>query len=201
VLGVLGGAFDPPHVGHVTLARSAIEELGLDRLLVLVVADPGHKATETPAEIRLALTELAFAELPEAEVELDPYARTVDSLEARQLEDAVFLVGGDELAAFAGWKRPERVLELVRLGVAMRPGVPDGSVREAAARLPAPDRILYFAMPPAAVSSTEIRERVARREAIDGLVPPAVGAEIARLGLYVSPEYTGSRNERTRDRP
>lgn len=201
MLGILGGVFDPPHLGHVALARAAILELELDRLLVLVVADPGHKSTGVPSATRLALTRLAFAQVPEAEVELDPHGRTVDSLEARGISDAIFVIGADELAAFATWKRPERVLELVELGVAMRPGVPDGSVREAGARLPAPDRIRYFEMPPVAVSSTEIRERVARGEAIDGLVPAAVAEEIWRLGLYTSPEYTGTRNERTRDRP
>ena len=201
MLGVLGGAFDPPHVGHVALARTAIAELGLDRLLVLVVAEPAHKTTFTPAETRLELARLAFADIPEAVVELDPYPRTVDSLEARQLEDAVLVIGADELVAFETWKRPERILELVRLAVAMRPGVPDGSVRDAAARLPAPDRILYFDMPPVAVSSTEVRERVARGEPIDDLVPPAVAAEIARLGLYASPDYTDPKTERTRDRP
>ena len=201
MLGVLGGIFDPPHVGHVALARAAITELELERLLVLVVADPGHKTASTPADVRLELTRLAFADVPEAEVELDPHARTVDSLEARGLEDAVFVIGADELAAFESWKRPERVLELVRLGVAMRPGVPDGSAREAGARLPMPDRILYFVMPPIAVSSTEVRSRVGRGRPIDDLVPPAVADAIARLGLYATPEYTEPRNERTRDRP
>jgi nicotinate-nucleotide adenylyltransferase len=199
-LGVLGGVFDPPHLGHVALARAAVEKLGLERLLVFVVADPGHKTTSTPAATRLELARLAFADVPEAEVELDPHSRTVDSLESRGLEDAVFVIGSDELAALASWKRPERVLELVRLGVAMRSGVPDRSVREASARLPAPDRIVYFEMPPVAVSSTEVRERVAHGETIDELVPAAVAAEIRRRGLYAGPEYTEARTERTRDR-
>jgi nicotinate-nucleotide adenylyltransferase len=187
VVGVLGGVFDPPHAGHVALARAAISELGLDSLLVLVVADPGHKETDTPAETRLELARLAFAGVPEAFVELDPHARTVDSLEARKLDDAVFVIGADELAAFPAWKRPERVLELVRLAVALRPGVPDERVREARARLPAPERVLTFDMTPVPVSSTEVRERVARGEPIDGLVPPAVAEEIARRGLYARP--------------
>jgi nicotinate-nucleotide adenylyltransferase len=203
VLGLLGGVFDPPHVGHVALARAAVEELGLERLLVLVVGDPGHKAATTPAETRLELARLAFAGVPGVAVELDPHARTVDSLEARRdLDDAVFVIGADELTAFASWKQPERVLELVRLGVAMRPGVSDAGVREAGDRLPAPDRILYFAMPPVAVSSTDVRERVARGEPIDGLVAPAVAEAIARLGLYRElRQYTEPRNERTRDTP
>ncbi len=190
--GVLGGAFDPPHEGHVALARAAVEQLGLERLLVLVVADPGHKDVAAPAEARLELARLAFADVPGAEVELDPHARTVDSLEARQLADAVFVLGADELVDFPGWKRPERVLELVRLAVATRPGVPDERVREAAARLPAPDRITYFALEPVPVSSSLVRERIARGEEIGDLVPRGVGEAIARLGLYGG-DYTATR--------
>ena len=183
-IGLLGGVFDPPHLGHVALARAAIEQLGLERLVVLVIADPGHKQATTPAATRLELARLAFGDLPGVEVELDPHARTVDSLEARKSEDAVFLVGADEFADFQRWKSPDRVLELVRLAVAMRPGVPDERVREAHARLSAPDRISYFELSPVAVSSTLVRERVARGEPIDDLVPPKVAEAVARLGLY-----------------
>lgn len=188
VTGILGGAFDPPHAGHVALARAAIEHFGLERLLVLVVADPGHKPTSASAETRLELARLAFEDVPEAVVELDRHARTVDSLEALRPADAVFLIGADELADFPSWKRPERVLELVRVGVAMRPGVPEQRLRDARARLPAPDRIEYFAMEPVAVSSTEVRQRVGRGEPIEDLVPPAVAEAIARLGLYAPSE-------------
>jgi nicotinate-nucleotide adenylyltransferase len=183
-LAILGGVFDPPHTGHVALARAAIEHFGVDRVLVLVVADPGHKYTATPAEARLELTRLAFDDVPGAGVELDRHARTVDSLEERMPRDAVFIVGADEFADFAGWKNPARVLELVELGVALRPGVPDERTREALTRVPAPDRISFFEMAPVAVSSSDVRERVAHGEPIDGLVPPRVAEAIARLGLY-----------------
>jgi nicotinate-nucleotide adenylyltransferase len=182
--GLLGGVFDPPHNGHVALARAAVEQLDLERLLVLVVADPGHKDVTTPARTRLELAVAAFADVPGAEVELDPHARTVDTLEARALEDPLFVLGADELVAFPTWKRPERVLELARLAVATRPGVPDDRVRAALAHLSAPDRISYFELSPYPVSSTLVRERVARGEPVDDLVPPAVAAEISRLGLY-----------------
>lgn len=196
--GLLGGAFDPPHVGHLALARAGIDHFGLDRLLVLVVEDPGHKRRTTPADVRLELAKLAFEDVPGAEVEVDRHARTVDSLEERGLpDDTVFLIGADELADLPGWKRPERVLELVRIGVAMRPGVPEDRLRDARAHLPAPDRIEYFEMEPFSVSSTAIRARVADGESIDGLVPPCVAEAIARLGLYSSAEYTGAEEERT----
>ena len=186
--GILGGAFDPPHLAHVELARAAREHYGFERLLVLVVADPGHKRTVAPEAARLELTQLAFEGVPGVTVELDHHARTVDFLEAHRPENAIFLIGGDELASFAEWKEPARVLELVSLGVAMRPGVPKDELRVARARLPAPDRISFFAMKSMPVSSSEIRERVARSESIEGLVAPKVAAAIGRLGLYESGE-------------
>jgi nicotinate-nucleotide adenylyltransferase len=183
-LAVLGGAFDPPHEGHVALARRALERFGLDRLLVLVVADPGHKDVRTPAETRLDLARLAFAYLP-ADVELDRHARTVDSLVERDLpRDTLFLIGADELAAFPTWKEPQRVLDLVRLGVATRPGYPRERLDAACAELGRPDRIEVFELEPHDVSSTEIRARAARGEPLGGLVPAAVAAEIARRNLY-----------------
>jgi nicotinate-nucleotide adenylyltransferase len=184
VTGILGGVFDPPHVGHVALARAAIRELGLDSLLVTVVADPGHKETATPADTRLELAQLAFGDVPEAVVEIDRHERTVDSLEERGLDDAFFVLGADELAAFEAWKSPERVLELARLAVAVRPGTSRAALDAVRERLGARDRIVEFELTPVDVSSTEIRARVARGEPIDGLVPPAVAEAIVRLGLY-----------------
>ena len=186
--GILGGVFDPPHVGHVALAQAAIGQFSLEQLFVLVVADPGHKRATTPAETRLELTRLAFRDVPEAKVELDQHARTVDSLEERKPENAIFVLGADELAEFWSWKNPKRVLELVRLAVAMRPGVSDEEVRAARAELSSSDRILFFDMPPIPVSSSAIRERVARGESIDGLVPPRVADAVVRLGLYAEAE-------------
>jgi nicotinate-nucleotide adenylyltransferase len=183
-IGILGGAFDPPHDGHVALAREAIRHFGLEQLLVRVVADPGHKEVATPAATRLRLTELAFASVPEAEVSLDPFARTVDSLEALGLEDLVFLIGADELAAFPTWVRPARVLELARLGAATRPGVDRSALERVVARLSQPDRVELFPITPLDVSSSEIRTRAAEGASLDGLVPPTVAAEIESLGLY-----------------
>jgi len=183
-VGVFGGAFDPPHVGHVELARRGIERFDLDRLLVRVVEEPGHKDVATAPQIRLFLTELAFAALDEAEVSLDPFARTVDSLAALALDDPVFLVGADEFASFLAWKEPERVLDLARLGVATRPGVDRARLDDVLARLERPDRIVFFEIDPLPVSSSDIRARAAAGEPLAGLVPDAVEAEIARLGLY-----------------
>jgi nicotinate-nucleotide adenylyltransferase len=183
-IGILGGAFDPPHDGHVALAREAIDHFRLGRLLIRVVADPGHKEVKTAPQIRLALAELAFAAIVEAEVSLDPFARTVDSLEALGLDDPVFLIGADELAAFPTWTRPGRVLELARLGAATRPGTDRIDLERVVGSLPRPDRVALFPITPLAVSSSDVRERVAAGLPIDDLVPAAVAAEIYRLDLY-----------------
>jgi nicotinate-nucleotide adenylyltransferase len=180
-LGLLGGAFDPPHLGHVALAREAVRQLGLARLVVLVVAAPGHKGVETSGETRLALAQAAF---PGAEVRLDPHPRTVDTLRALKLADPIFLVGADEFADLLAWKDPQAVLELARLAVATRPGYPRERLEPVLAGLQAPERVLFFEIDPVSVSSSEIRVRIARGEPVDDLVPAAVAAEIERRGLY-----------------
>ncbi len=183
-VGILGGAFDPPHAGHVALARAAIGRFDLARLLVTVVESPGHKHPVAPAAVRCHLAELAFADVEGAEVELEPHARTVDALEARRLDDPIFLIGADELVAFPTWKEPDRVLELARLGVATRPGFPADQLAAAVAALPRPERAILFELEPLPISSRDLRARAARGEPLDGLVPPAVADEISRLGLY-----------------
>ena len=181
--GLLGGAFDPPHLGHVALADAAERQLGLEQLLVVVVAAPGHKAVHCPAEMRVELARAAF---PGRDVELDHHARTVDLLRERRWADPMFLIGADEFLDFPRWQEPDAVLELARLGVASRPGYPRGRLEEVLAGLSRPDRVFFFEIEPLAVSSREIRERVALGRSIDRLVPPAVAAEIERHGLYRS---------------
>jgi nicotinate-nucleotide adenylyltransferase len=190
-IGVFGGAFDPPHVGHVELARRGIDHFALDRLLVQVVEDPGHKEVGTPPQIRLHLAELAFAPLDEAEVAVDPHSRSVDSLLALGLDDPVFLIGADEFVSFPTWTAPERVLRLARLGVATRPGVDTARLEAVRSGLERPDRVEFFEIEPLPVSSSDIRARLAAGLSVDGLVPPAVAAEIARLGLYAHVDRSG----------
>jgi len=174
VTGVFGGRFDPPHVGHLALARAAVDRFGLERLHITVVADAAHKASEASAEHRLAMARLTFARL-DALVSLEEHRYTVDALEEYGYPDPVFLIGADQLEAFGTWKEPERVLQLARLGVATRPGY----------RPEAPsERVQPFDLEPHDVSSTEIRDRVRRGEPLDGLVVPEVAAYIAEHGLY-----------------
>jgi nicotinate-nucleotide adenylyltransferase len=181
---LFGGMFDPPHNGHVGLAAAACEQLGLGELVVLVVADPGHREVTCPVETRLELARAAF---PDARVEREDHARTVDSVRDGRFGDAVFLVGADEFADFLSWKEPHELLRHVRLGVAMRPGLPRERLDAVLAQLEDPSRVLFFENEPLPVSSTAIRERAGRGEPVDGLVPPAVARLIQDHGLYRRP--------------
>ena len=174
VVGVLGGRFDPPHLGHVALAERAVAEFGIDELHVTVVAEAAHKPSDASADDRLAMAKLAFARL-DAIVELEHHRYTVDALEAAAYDDPIFLIGADELAAFPTWKQPERVLELARLGVATRPGYAPAT---------ASPRIQIFELEPHPVSSSEIRRRARSAEPLDGLVAPAVARYIQGHKLY-----------------
>jgi nicotinate-nucleotide adenylyltransferase len=181
VTGLLGGAFNPPHNGHLALARAAQEHFDLDDLAVLVAERPGHKRVHLDAETRLKLARAAF---PDFQVEPDPYERTVDMLRARQCGEPLFLIGADQFADFLTWKDPEGVLALSRIGVATRPGFPLERLDSVLQQLSRPDRVELFEIEPVSISSREIRERVGRGESIDGLVPPAVAELIESLGLY-----------------
>jgi nicotinate-nucleotide adenylyltransferase len=184
VIGLLGGAFDPPHNGHVALARAALERFELERLVVLVVERPGHKEVALPFEDRLRLARLAFAEVPRTEVEGESAAYTVDSLRDGRFDGAVFLVGGDEFADFPGWKEPDEILRHVTLGVATRPGFARVALEPALARLEHAERVEFFEVEPVPVSSSAVRERARVGESLDGMVPASVAREIEVAGLY-----------------
>jgi nicotinate-nucleotide adenylyltransferase len=186
-LGVFGGAFDPPHDGHVALVRAAKKALALDRVLVLVAANPGHKRIDTPAATRLELARAAF---PAEQVELDDHPRTVDLLRVHpEWDEPTLLLGADAFAGFLEWKEPEEVLRRARLGVATRPGYPQQLLDETLAGLSTPDRVRFFELEPHPVSSRELRATLARGGAV-AAVPPAVLAIVERDGLYGSGGYT-----------
>jgi nicotinate-nucleotide adenylyltransferase len=183
-VGLLGGAFDPPHNGHVALARAALERFDLDRLIGLVSANPAHRGVQAPVDARLRLAQAAFAPLHGVEVELDHHPRTIDLLREGRWKDPLFVIGADEFAAFPSWKEPDDVLALAQLGVATRPGYPRDRLERVLAQLRHPERVHLFEMPAVAVSSTEVRRRAGRAEPLDGLVPPEVAALVRELGLY-----------------
>jgi nicotinate-nucleotide adenylyltransferase len=161
----------------VALARAALEQLPVDRLLVLVAEHPGHREVVADAHSRLRLAEAAFAELP-AEVVLDPNAFTVNAVRGGRFGEAIFVVGADEGAAFPTWMEPEEVLRWVRLAVGTRSGYPPPDLARYG------DRVLAFELDSPQVSSSEVRGRIARGEPIGDLVPAPVAVAIDELDLY-----------------
>src|SRR5204863_3352543 len=140
-IALFGGAFDPPHIGHVAVARAAKEQLDVDGLIVLVSEHPGHKGVHLPAEARVELARAAF---PDDEVRLDPYARTVDLLRAERFDDPLFVIGADEFCDFLGWKDPDGVVALAKVAVATRPGFPRERLDAVLRGLRQPERVLFF---------------------------------------------------------
>ena len=179
--GLYGGAFDPPHLGHIEVARAAKAHFGLVRLVVLVAAAPGHKGVEAPAEARLELARAAF---PDDDVRLDPHPRTIDLLRAEPFDDPLFVIGADQFCDFLTWKEPDEVLARTRLAVATRPGFPRERLDEVLGRLERPDRVVFFDIEPNPAASRDVRALVAAGGPIDGLVPTEVARLIAALGLY-----------------
>jgi nicotinate-nucleotide adenylyltransferase len=178
---LLGGRFDPPHNGHVALARAAQEWFEPDRFVVLVAARPGHKEAVLDAETRLRLARAAF---PGCEVEPDEHPRTVDLLEEQRYPEPLFVIGADQFAGFRSWKEPERVLELARLGVGTRPGYAREPLEAVLASLGRRDRVTFFEIKPLPISSSAVRARAAAGDSIDQLVPPAVAEIVRKEGLY-----------------
>ena len=176
-----GGAFDPPHLGHVAVADAARKHFGVDRLVVLVSERPAHREVHASVEDRLALAHAAF---PGDDVRLDPYARTVELLRAERFDDPVFVIGADQFRDFLGWREPAEVLELTRLAVATRPGFPRDELDDVLEQLDRPDRVLFFEIAPNPSASTDVRARAAAGESLDGLVPAAVARLAAERGLY-----------------
>jgi nicotinate-nucleotide adenylyltransferase len=182
MIGLFGGAFDPPHRGHVEVARRAKEELGLEKLLVLVASQPGHKDVVTPADVRLRLAQAAF---PDDGVVLDDHARTIETLEAHpEWSDPVFLIGADEFCDFLSWMRPNDVLARTRLAVATRPGFPREQLQAVLEQVDQPERVLFFEIEPQAVASRDLRRRLEAGEDVGGEVPSAVASIIEREMLY-----------------
>lgn len=195
-IGILGGTFDPPHVGHLWLAALASDSLRLQQVLFMPAAQPPHKRRRGMSSIteRLLMTRLAIGGNPRFQLSTLEVGRpgpsyTIDSIEEllRSHADArLFLImAADSLAQIDSWREPDRLLSLVEWAVGPRPGneLPDKAALRrrfgSAAR-----RIHLLKGPALEVSATDIRQRVAARKTIRYLVPQAVEELILDKGLY-----------------
>lgn len=186
-VGLLGGTFDPPHLGHLVVAESARVDLGLDQVRLLVAGDPWMKRTVTPARHRIEMATLATAEDAHLAVDARETARegatfTVDSLRELHAEEAdtewVFLLGADAAARLGEWHQVTDALDLARFVVVTRPGheLPADAAFRAA--------LEPLEVPRLEVSSTDLRNRYAEGRATRYLVPERVDWYVRRHRLY-----------------
>lgn len=194
-VGILGGTFNPPHVGHLICGAEAYVQLGLDRVIVIPTRIPPHKPVEDEPgpEHRLELCRVAVQgddrfEVSDLEYRRGGVSYTVDTLEelhAQTPESELFLiVGGDMAAGLTSWHEPERVLSLATLAVARRRGTSRYAVDDALNALKGGERAMFFRMPRIAISSTMLRNRVRSGQSIRYYVPDAVAAYVKRHHLY-----------------
>lgn len=199
-IGLFGGTFDPPHVGHLTLAECAREQLRLERVVFMPAGTPPHKRgrVTTPAAARVAMTRLAVHgnrgfKVSTFEARRGGPSFTVDTLRALRRAHpraALWLVvGADSLEEFHTWREPDAILALARLAVAPRPGAAPrrrgahGPARRRGGR-PAAADVTWLDHPPLEVSSSAVRARARAGRSIRYLVPDAVARYAERHRLY-----------------
>jgi nicotinate-nucleotide adenylyltransferase len=194
-LGILGGTFNPPHLGHLVCAQEAYRELGLDGVMLIPARIPPHKPVEHEPGPRHRLEMCRQAvrdddrfEVSNIELTRDGPSYTVDTL--KELHDQAsdnelfLIVGGDIAVGLPGWRRPELVLKLATLAIAKRRGTSRASVAASLDQLRGGERAEFFQMPGIEVSSTMIRRRVRAGQPIRYLVPDRVARYIDRHELY-----------------
>ncbi len=193
-VGLLGGTFNPPHVGHLVCAVQALAQLRLERVLLVPVHEPPHKAIEADpgVEHRVEMCRRAAAgedrlAVSRADADVPGPSFTVATLrrlhEHSPGDQLTFIVGGDMALSLPTWREPEAVLELAELGVGEREGVRRADIAERLGALGA-DRLRFFDMPRLDVSSSLIRRMIAAGLPIRHLVPAPVEAYIEQARLY-----------------
>jgi nicotinate-nucleotide adenylyltransferase len=194
-LGILGGAFNPPHIGHLVCAQEALLQLELDKVVFVPVGQAPHRDVEDDpgAEARLELVELAIADderftSSRVELDRDGPSYTSDTLRAMRSaspDDELFLIlGGDQAATLPTWHEPEEVLSLATVAVVERVSWTRNAIGIKIARLKGSPGVRYLDMPLIQVSSSAIRRRVAAGRPLRYLVPDAVASYIEANGLY-----------------
>jgi nicotinate-nucleotide adenylyltransferase len=195
-IGVLGSAFNPPHLGHLALAQEALWQLGLEEVVFVPTGEAPHKriADDPGREQRLAMTRLAAADdsrfaVSTLEVEREGPSYTYETLELlaeeRADRDLVFVMGADAAVGLESWREPQRVVELARLAVARRSGVADAEVAAVMRSLGCDDeRATMLEMPQFGVSSSAVRERARLKRPLRYLVPESVARFVEEKGIY-----------------
>ena len=199
-IGIFGGTFNPPHLGHRHLAEEFRRQSSLDRILVIPSFVPPHKSAENLAsgEDRMAMCRLTFPEnhfcVDAAELDRGGKSYTVETLRILKERygadsELFFLMGDDMLLYFANWRDPHEILRLATVVSAVRSNKITVSALRESARTSFPDeyrngRFQFMEMPPLEVSSTEVRDRIREHRSIEGLVTPGVQRYIENRGLY-----------------
>jgi nicotinate-nucleotide adenylyltransferase len=196
-IGILGGTFNPPHLGHLICAQEAHRQLQLDRVLLIPTRTPPHKLLrdDPGPRHRLELCRLAVGDddrfaVSDLEIGRDGPSYTVDTLEELhatvQDSDLYLILGGDIATGLPQWREPERVLSLATLGVVDREGTPRTAIEAALDHLAGGERVQFFSMPQIAISSTLVRRRLQAGQPVRYLVPDAVIDYMERHRLYTA---------------
>jgi nicotinate-nucleotide adenylyltransferase len=202
-VGILGGAFNPPHIGHLVCAQEALVKLELDRMVFVPVGEAPHRELQDDPgpEARLEMVELAIADddrftTSRIEIDREGPSYTLDTLaqlhEAAPDDELFLILGGDQAAALASWHEPEKVLESATVAVFERMSWGRNAIVIKIGRLPGAERVRYLDMPLIQVSSSAIRRRVREGLPIRYLVLDKVVEYIATNELYGG---QGSRQE------
>jgi nicotinate-nucleotide adenylyltransferase len=196
--GILGGAFNPPHIGHLVCAQEALVALELDTVVFVPMGVAPHRQIEDDPgpEARLRMTERAIAgdprfELSRHEVDRPEPSFTVDTLRAFRDQapddELVLVLGGDQAATLPAWREPEEVLRVATVAVAARTDFSRERVEDSLAPLAGAETVVFIDMPRIDVSSSLVRERAAAGAPIRYLVPDEVASYIRAEGLYGAP--------------
>jgi nicotinate-nucleotide adenylyltransferase len=197
-VGVLGGTFDPVHLGHIGMAEEARKALDLAEVIFVPAGQPVGKlgdvvtpATQRVEMLRLALIGKPYFNISYMEIERPGPSYTVDTLDAIKKRyggktEIYFILGFDSLAQFTDWREPARIVAMCFLVAVPRPDYPRPDVKALGKRIAGISRkIIFLDEPNLDISATRIREKIVRREAIDQLVPGLVADYIKEHGLYL----------------
>lgn len=198
-IGIIGGTFDPVHLGHLAVAEEACRQVGLAEMIFLPAGHPYFKAAAliSPAEHRIKMLELAIADKPQYKISLLEIQRpgpsyaveTVAKMKSqRRPEDQIFFImGWDSLQTLPRWEQPARLISLCQIIAAPRPGYSKPEIDLIEKDLPGiSQRTIVMEKPLVNISATEIRERVRRGLPVDTMVPSPVAKYIKEKGLYLT---------------